>query len=128
MPFIKTNLNPLNKKTADSHVRAVAAACNISWDEAFTELFNEAFRQKETCFDVKVVDAVLKRRGFCEGKIKVPRGSKRPTVEEFAEQNTDKVCVMRISGYYVACAYGNHIDSYDNSKSSLYKYWYKPLN
>ena len=127
MPFIQTNVNPLNKKTADSHVRAVAAACNISWDEAFTELFKEAFKQKDTCFDVKVVDAVLKSKGFTEGKVKVPRGSKRPTVAEFAEQNKDKVCVMRISGYYVACAYGNHVDTYDNSDSSLYKYWYKNI-
>lgn len=127
MPFIKTNLNPLGKKTADSHVRAVAAACNISWDQAFKELFNEAFEQKDTCFDVKVVDVVLKNHGFTEGKVKVPKGSKRPTVAEFAEQNPDKVCVMRISGYYIACAYGNHVDSFDNSNSSLYKYWYKQI-
>ena len=90
-------------------------------------MFNEAFRQKDTCFDVKVVGAVLKKKGFIEGKVKVPKGSKRPTVEEFAEQNPDKVCVMRISGYYIACAYGNYVDLYDYGNSSLYKYWYKQI-
>ena len=128
MAFIKTNLNPLNKKTSDSHIRAVAAACSITWDEAFKQLSDQAFRQKDTSWDIKVIESVLVKNGFSIGKISVPKGSKRPTVRDFADEHPDYVCVLRISGYYIACAYGNYVDLYDYGDSRLYKYWYKKIH
>lgn len=127
MAFVVNNLNPSGKKTSDSHIRAVAAACNITWDEAFKELCTEAFNKKDTCWDPNVVEAVLLKHGFKIGRVKVTKGSKRPTVYGFAEDNPGIVAVLRISGYFVACAYGNYIDTYDCGSSSVYKYWYKEI-
>lgn len=128
MAFVKNNLNPLKKNTSDSHIRAVAAACNITWDEAFKQLADVAFLEKETMFDPKVVQTVLVKNGFSIGKVEVKKGSKRGTVREFAEQNPEIVAVLRISGYFVACAYGNYVDTTDVGNSSIYKYWYKKIS
>lgn len=127
MAFIKKNLNPVNNKVADADIRAVAAACNISWEQAFLGLNEIALSMKSVSYDVKVVEQFMKENGFLVGQVKVPKGSKRPTVREFSENNPELVAVVRISGGYTACAYGNYVDTWDTGDSAIYKYFYKHI-
>ena len=128
MAFVKSNLNPLGKNTADSPVRAIAAAAKISYDEAFKQVAEVAFQKKLSMWEESVVEQVLKNNGFLVGKVKVPKGSKRPTVQEFAADNPNLIAVLRISHYFVACGYGNYVDTFDCGGKSIYKYYYKNID
>lgn len=127
MAFIRKNLHPTNKKIVDAEIRAVAAACNITWQEAFWGLTNTAFEMLNVTYDIDVIEKFLVERGFNVGKVVASKGSKRPTVKQFAEDNPDKIAVLRISGSYTACAYGNYVDTWDCGGSSVYKYFYKQI-
>lgn len=127
MGYVCENLNPLKKKTADSEVRAVAKACGISWEEAFTGLFKIALEKKLSTYDVEVVDAFLVSKGFTSGKIAVRKGVKRPIVAQFAKDYPNLNAVLRISGFYVACSYGNYYGIFDCGNNAVYKYWYKQI-
>lgn len=127
MAFIKKNLNPANKKVGDCAVRAVAAACNISWQDAFWGLTNVAFEMNDVLNDASVVEVFMISQGFKVGKVKVVKGSKRPTVRQFAEQNPDKVALLRVANHFTACAYGNYVDIWDCGDCCIYKYFYKQI-
>lgn len=126
--FVKKNLNPRGHKTGDCVIRAVAAATGLSWDNTYQALSKAGFELKVEMSEVEAVDLVLKSLGFLEGKIKVVKGSKRPTVKSFSEQNPNLVAVLRVANHMVACAYGNYVDIWDSGDCSVYKYWYKEVN
>lgn len=125
--YINHNLNPKNKKTTDCSIRAVAAATGLSWDETYECLCRIGFELKTPPCDVETVDKLLLQRGFQVGKIKIVKGSKRPTVRQFATEHPDWYCVLRVAGHLVATGKGNYVDIWDSGDCAVYKYWFKPV-
>ena len=125
--YVKYNINPKGRKTGDCAIRAVAVATGLSWDEAYQQLASAGFLLKVEMSEVEAIDAVLQANGFLVGKIKVEKGSRRPTVTKFAEQHTDWYAVARVANHLVACGRGNYVDIWDSGDRSVYKYWYKPI-
>ncbi|MBO5388391.1 MAG: hypothetical protein J6A59_09655 [Lachnospiraceae bacterium] len=126
--YVNYNVNPKKKKTGDCVVRAVAVATGLGWDESFKLLTEAAFRLKTVPDETEAVHDVLMRLGFKEGKIRVPKGSKRPTVAQFAQMHPDWYAVLRVSHHLVATGRGNYVDIWDSGRCSVYKYWYKEIN
>ena len=127
MGYVNENMNPLNNKTADSEIRAVAKATGLSWEEAFIGLAKIALEKKLSTYESDVIEAFLVQYGFKVGKIAVKKGVKRPTVEKFAADYPGITCVLRISGFFVATSYGNYYNTFDCGDSAVYKYWYKQI-
>lgn len=125
--FKKLNLNPRGKKAGDCAIRAVAAATGLDWDDAYIALANAGLTLKCAMNDIDAIDLVLRDRGFELGKIRIQKGDKRPTVEEFASEHPDLICVLRVANHLVACGQGNYVDTWDSGSCAVYKYWYKEV-
>lgn len=127
MGYVNYNINPKGRKTGDCAIRAVAVATGLGWDEAYNQLAAAGFLLKCAMNYTEAIEAVLVSNGFSVGKVKVPRGSKRPTVEGFAQEHPNWYAVLRVSNHLVATGKGNYVDIWDCGECSVYKYWYKPV-
>lgn len=127
MGYVNFNINPKGKKTGDCAIRAVAVATGLQWDEAYKQLADAGFILKVEMSEVEAVEAVLLANGFTAGKVKVPKGSKRPIVSEFATEHPNWYSVVRVANHMVACGKGNYVDIWDSGNCSIYKYWFRPI-
>lgn len=125
--YVNYNANPKHKKTSDCAIRAVAVATGLGWDKAFEGLTASAYKLKTVLNDVEAVEDFLLTQGFLIGKIKVQKGSKRPTVDEFARNNPNIYAVLRVANHITCSGRGNYVDIWDCGDKSVYKYWYKPI-
>jgi hypothetical protein len=128
MGYVEHNINPKHKKTSDCAVRAVAVATDLSWDKAFEGLTTHAFMLKTVLNDPEAVESFLISIGFKIGHIKVAKGTHRPTVKSFAENNPNVYAVLRVAGHFTCSGRGNYVDTWDCGDYSVYKYWYKEIN
>lgn len=126
--YKKLNVNPKGKKTGDCAFRAVAAATGLGWDKAYEGLCAHGFELKTAPNEPEAIESFLLTQGFKIGKIKVEKGSKRPTVAQFAEQHPNWYSVLRVANHVTCCANGVYVDIWDCGNCSVYKYWYKEIN
>lgn len=108
------NPNPAGRMVGDCSVRAVSAALNVSWDEAFDLL---AHNSREMC-DMPSADAVigslLRQHGFVRSIIP----SSCPdcyTIGEFAEDFPRGVYVLGTGQHVATIIDGVILDSWDSS-------------
>lgn len=127
MAYIEYNVNPKHRKVGDCAIRAVAIATGLGWDDAYKLLANTGFNLKCAMNDTEAVNEALISCGFIAGKIKVQKGSKRPTVSEFATLHPNWYSVLRVANHITVCGHGNYVDIWDCGNNSVYKYWYKPI-
>lgn len=127
MAYIEYNVNPKKRKVDDCAIRAIAVASGLTWDNIFELLVKIAFDYKCAPTDIEAVSIALNQLGFIEGKIKVTKGSKRPTVAEFAENYPNVYAILRVAGHLTCSGRGNYVDIWDCGDKSVYKYWYKPI-
>lgn len=125
--FVQYNVNPRGKKTGDCVIRAVAVATGLGWDKAYEGLAASGFKLKTAMNDVEAVNDFLTSIGFKVGKIKVPKGSKRPTVKQFAMEHPNWYAVLRVANHITCSGRGNYVDIWDCGDCALYKYWYKEI-
>ena len=124
--WIKYNVNPIGKQTTDCSIRAVATATGLGWDKAYRALSEAGFTLKTEMSDLEAVEFVLvKVLGWKIGKI--PRGCKKPRVDQFAAEHPDWYAVLRVANHFVATGKGNYIDIWDSGDHHVYKYWYKEI-
>ncbi len=123
MAFKKYNINPKGKKTGDCAIRAVAAATGLGWDAAYKGLSEAGFALKTAMNDAEAIEFFLVNvLGWHVGTI--PRGTKKPRVDQFAEEHPDWYAVLRVSHHITCSGQGNYIDIWDCGDSHVYKYWY----
>lgn len=125
--YVEFNINPKNKKTGDCAIRAVAVATGLGWDKVYQGLATSGFLCKTAMNDVEAINHFLLSQGFKEGKVKVSKGSKRPTVDGFAKEHPNWYAVLRTAGHITCCGRGNYVDIWDCGYQSVYKYWYKEI-
>lgn len=124
--FVKYNINPKNKKTGDCAIRAVAVATGLGWDKAYKGLADAGFNIKTAMNDAEAIEFFLVRvLGWNIGKI--PRGTKKPTVEQFSREHPNWYAVLRVSHHITCCGKGNYVDIWDCGSNHVYKYWYKEI-
>lgn len=123
--FINKNLNPKGHNTSDCTVRALAAAAGITWDKAFIEIANEAFKMKVGPSDIKVFENLILRYGFKAVSCKAEKGKPRPKVKDIASLYRGHIAVARVAHHVVTCADGNYIDTWDCGEAAVYKVWIK---
>ena len=115
---------PNDHECGDCGIRAVAKALDCSWEDSLTKLFGSAIKIKEAPGSCDNITETLKEYGFKWVPVKPERGSKRPTVSEFAK-NHDGTYILRVSGHVVCAKDGKYYDIWDSGSKSLYGYWVK---
>lgn len=125
--YFQPNKKDLKDKACDCQIRALCKALDITWLEAF-DLTIPICReiQNYTIFgsaDVKRVNESLKRLGFEYTGVSNVKGSKRPTVAEFARSHKTGRYILRVANHVVACVDGVYYDTWDCGYKSVYGYY-----
>ena len=126
MRFLKVNVNPKKKKTGDCAVRAVVQACNIPYEQAAKELFDEWMRTGIDMTQTAVFKTVLERHGFqAFGK---PKHSDKTTysVEQLGKKfGKGNILVVQVANHWTVIKDDKIIDLWDCSMKSVYGYFIK---
>lgn len=126
MMWRKWNDNPCGKSVGDCAVRAIGAALDISWDEAYDMLCDEGRRRCDMPDADAVWGAVLRQHGFTRHAIPgyLPEDY---TAWEFALDHPRGVYVLAFGGHVVTIINGTIMDSWD-SENEVPMYYYKRGN
>lgn len=121
------NNNPNGRIVGDCAVRAIAAAFNVTWDEAFDALAHNAKLMGDMPSSDSVWGALLRQMGFIRETIpnECPNCY---TVEDFAKDHPHGVFVLKTDGHVVAVVDGTILDSWDSSLEIPIYYWKRDRN
>lgn len=126
--FELTQPNPTEKKKAkkdDCTMRAISIVLNITWQEAFDILVNEARKQYDMPNSMKVLEKVLKNNGFETITMKIEKGRKRLTAEQFAKSTRKGTYILRVAKHVCAVVDGKIKDAWNCGDSCIYKIYQK---
>lgn len=121
------NSNPTANRTDDCAIRAISAAFDVSWDQAFDALANMAKMMGETMNSDHAWGALLRQYGFT--KEVVPDSCPDCyTLRDFAEDHPRGVYVVKTSGHVVTVVDGAILDTFDSSGESPIYFWARARN
>lgn len=118
------NPNPYGRKVKDCTVRAVSAALNLSWDEAYRMICNHGFEFKDMPSSDSVWGNVFKIRDF--ERVAIP--SSYPgdyTAEDFCLDNRKGLFVLGFGNHVATVKNGVILDAWDSSSESPQYFWAK---
>ena len=107
------NPNPAGRAVGDCSVRAVSAALDLSWDEAFDLLAHNAREMCDMPSADAVIGSVLRQHGYVRSVIP----STCPdcyTIGEFAEDHPRGIYVLGTGQHAVCVRDGVILDSWDS--------------
>lgn len=114
------NPNPCGRSVDDCAVRALAAAFDVPWEQAYDVLSDSAKQMCDMPGSVGSVSAILRQMGFvCEAI------GDYMTVGEFADTHPKGVYVLGLGGHIVTVIDGVILDSFDPSSEAIELVWYR---
>ena len=124
--YYQSNDKDLKDKFGDCQIRALSKALDLTWLEAF-DLTVPLCRkyQINTLFNLpnKLEQEALSELGFSYTGISNKKGSKRPTVKDFARAHKKGRYILNVANHEVACVDGIYYDTWDCGSRSLYGYY-----
>lgn len=123
MSYIFYNPNPAGNLVGDCVIRAISRATGKTWDEAFADLMETAYKLKDMPTVNYVWTAYLKRHGF-EGHMIPDTCPDCYTVREFAFEHPRGTYILGTGTHAVAVVDGNYYDSW-NSGDEVPIFYYK---
>ena len=116
--------NPAGRNVGDCSVRALSAALDVDWEDAFAMLANNAFQMADMPSSNGVIASVLRQHGFRRSII--PNNCPDCySLEQFAEDHPKGIFVVGTGNHVVAVKDGLIWDSWDSSKEIPQYFWYK---
>ena len=126
--YYQPNKKDIKDQVGDCQVRALSKALNLSWIEAF-DLTIPLCRELQTytIFDgcLEKTKESMRKLGFDYHGISNKRGSKRPTVDEFAKNHPNGIYICTVAHHVVAVVDGKYYDTWDSGWRSMYGYYEK---
>ncbi len=124
--YFQPNDKDLKDKVGDCQIRAFCKALNLTWVEAF-DLTIPICRELQTytifdC-DLDKTKVAMKQLGFSYTGISNKKGSKRPTIEQFAKEHPNGRYIVSVAHHAVAVVDGYYYDTWDSGHKSLYGYY-----
>lgn len=118
------NPNPCGRSIGDCAVRAICAALDVSWDDAYSLLCREGRDQCDMPSANNVWGAVLYSFGF--EREAIPSGYPRCyTAEQFCEDHPRGVYVLALTNHVVCVRDGVLLDSWDSSREVPIFYYFR---
>lgn len=124
--YYQPNKLDLKDEYGDCTIRALSKALNISWLETFdlTIPYCRKYQIPNIFFtSYKIEREVMKELGFVYTGISNKKGTKRPTVKEFAETHKKGTYILNVANHEVACVDGKYYDTWNCGHKSLYGYY-----
>lgn len=111
--YVLYNPNPLNKKTDDCVVRAIAKALDMTWEQAYMALSVKGLEMCNWGNSNEVWGSFLKDKGFVREVI--PNTCPDCyTVEDFCKDNPTGIYVLGTGTHAVAVIDGNYFDAWQS--------------
>lgn len=124
--YYQPNDKDIKDNYGDCTIRALSKALDVSWVEAF-DLQVPICREYQTpnifALPVRLENEAMGKLGFKYTGISNKKGSKRPTVEEFAKKHPKGRYVCNVSHHEVAVVDGYYYDTRDSGFKALYGYY-----
>lgn len=121
------NSNPNGRMVGDCAVRAISAAFDVSWDDAFDALAHNAKLMGDMPSSDSVWGALLRQMGFVREAI--PNSCPDCyTIEDFAVDNPKGVFVVKTSDHVVSVVDGRILDSWDSRSEIPIYAWRRDRN
>lgn len=118
------NPNPTGRSVGDCAVRAVAAALDISWEEAFDLIAENAIQMGDVISADSVWGATLRQNGYY--RMAIPNNCPDCyTAADFARENPDGTFVLGFGGHVATIRDGAIWDSWDSSREIPQFVWYR---
>lgn len=120
--WVNENLNPYGKHVGDCVIRAISKACGKSWDDTYTALSVQGYKEKDLPSSNSVWGKYLLSEGF--KRHAVPEICPECyTVEQFCTDHQNGRYVLALQSHVVAAVDGCYIDSWDSGQEQLIFYW-----
>lgn len=131
--YYNPNPSPDHKKkkahpVGDCVIRSMCKATEQDWDTVYKEMCELGFELKAMPNDDLTWREYLTRKGFIKHSIKVPKGSKRPTVQGYTKEHKKGTFVLQVANHLVTASDGHYYDVWDCGTCCLYQVWESPLN
>lgn len=119
------NPNPIANSDSDCAIRAVSAALNITWDEAFDLIAHNAKQMGTIMENNAAWGSVLRQHGF-NRKIIPDSCPDCYSAEDFAIENPRGVYVLGFGTHTAAVIDGTILDTWDSRDEIPIYVWYLP--
>ena len=127
-----TNVNPKNKFGGDCVIRAIANACNQSWEVTVREMTELGIKMGFVVNDDHVMIKYLLNKGFIQSKEPRDVCNRKMSVkdwmneEQIYEGNHKTVIVAVVGSHHVTCIKNGKVqDIWNCSNRTMHRYWYK---
>lgn len=118
------NPNPLDRKTNDCAVRAVAKALNTDWESAYSQLALNGFVMGDLPNSNQVIGALLRQNGYY--KANIPNTCPECyTIEDFCRDNPDGKFILGTGTHVVTIENGRYFDTWDSGDMIPIYVYYK---
>ena len=118
------NPNPSGRNVGDCAVRAVSAALNIDWEDAYARIAANGFAMNDMPSSNSVWGSVLRQEGFYRASIPETCPDCY-TAEDFALEHPEGVYVLGFGTHVSTLRDGIILDSWDTSGLVPQYYWYR---
>lgn len=126
--YYQPNDKDLKDRFGDCQIRALSKALDCTWLEAFDKAI-AVCREEQVglIFDcpIPIRTRMLDKLGFDYVGITNKKGSRRPTVREFARTHPSGTYICSVSHHEVAVVDGQYWDTWDCGNKSMYGYFVK---
>lgn len=123
--YYQPNKKDLKDKYDDCVVRALTKVLDKDWIEVFDDLVKYARGIQCMPSSKQCYEQYLKDNGFVYIGISNKKGSKRPTVTQFAKEHKKGKYLVNLAGHVVAIVNGKYYDTWDSGRCCLYGYLVK---
>ena len=121
--FCPCNNNPNAARTGDCVIRAFAKAANIEWLTAFDLLVKKARETYRIPNGKDNYEIVLQGYGFERKSVKVEKGKKRMTVEDFCKAHPKGRYCVSVANHLTAVVDGVCYDIWNPANRCVYLYY-----
>lgn len=122
--WIQYNPNPAGRSVGDCAVRAVAAALNLTWEDAYIMIVETGYKMADMPSADSVWGAVLRKNGFYMTSI--PNTCPDCyTAEDFCRENPVGVFVLGFGGHVATVIDGDIYDAWDSRDCIPVYVWYR---
>lgn len=124
--YYQPNKKDLRDKYGDCTIRALSKALDCTWLEAF-DLMIPICRKAQVpnifFAEAKVRNPLVESLGFKYTGISNRKGTKRPTVDEFAKDHPHGIYICNVANHEVTIVDGRYYDTWDSGECSMYGYF-----
>jgi hypothetical protein len=117
---------PMGWHKGDCHIRCVAKALEISWEDAIKMEFEEALKRHDAVGSTKCIEAILLRNGYKKGR-PFQRGAIKPLVRNMLNNphNKDYDIVFNMHRHVATGKQGILYDTWNCGNESVLSYWFR---